>query len=101
MEGAQVDPSNPRSAHVDWVVLCADCIRNAHQLLPEQADRAARLELTIADLGEQLAATQAYADRVEDALSHRPAERAPKAPPAPAPKAAPRQRKARYEAPAA
>lgn len=90
-EGALIDPNKPRGGHVDWLVICEKCLRNGVALLPEEKGRTEALEQQIADLQAQLAETQAYADKIEDALSHRPSAPAQK----PRAKAAPR--KPRYE----
>jgi hypothetical protein len=93
LEGRLVDPSAPRGGHVDWVIICENCLRAGVALLPEDKSKTEAFEQRIADLEEQLTQTQAYADRVEDALAARPATRAAK------PKTAPR--KNRYEKDAA
>jgi hypothetical protein len=99
LEGRLIDPSKPRGGHVDWVIICALCLRNGVALLPEEErSKVETLEQRIVDLETQLTATQAYADRVEDALSHRPERAAPKERPAKSTKPArPTARKERYE----
>lgn len=92
LEGRLIDPSQPRGGHVDWVIICDPCLRNGVALLPDQANaRVELLEQQLADLKEELTKTQAFADRLEDALAHRPT---------PAPKqqkaAKPAQRRNRY-----
>ena len=94
-EGGLIDPNRPRAGHVDWLVMCENCIRRGAELLPEHSGRLTAAEQRIEALEAQLKSTQAYADSIEDALSRRPAERAPrelKAAPAKGP------RKSRYEA---
>lgn len=78
LEGRLIDPSKPRGGHVDWVIICEPCLRAGVALLPEERTKVETLERRVADLEAQLAETQAYADRIEDALSHRP-ESMPKA----------------------
>jgi hypothetical protein len=92
-DGPQVPGSGPRSPHISWVTICEKCLRDGVALLPEEKGRVDALEQRIVDLEEQLKQTEAYADRVEDALASRPASRAAK------PKAG--QRRNRYEKDAA
>lgn len=73
LEGRLIDPSAPRGGHVDWVIICEPCLRAGLALLPEERTKVDQLEQQVTDLHAQLAETQAYADRIEDALSHRPA----------------------------
>jgi hypothetical protein len=73
--------------------MCEKCLRAGVSLLPEEQSLKETLERRVADLEEQLAATQAYADKIEDAFSHRPARETPK----PAQKPKPAQRRNRYE----
>jgi hypothetical protein len=75
MNGLQPPGAGPRDPHVDWVTICENCLRSGLALLPEEAGPREKLEQRVADLEEQLRETQAYADRVEDALSARPAVR--------------------------
>jgi hypothetical protein len=72
LEGRLIDPSKPRGGHVDWVIICDHCLRSAVALLPEERTKQEALEQRNADLEHQLAETQAYADRIEEALTHRP-----------------------------
>ncbi len=92
IEGAQLDPERPRAGHVEWVVLCENCVRNAHNLLPHpEADRLAEFAAENAELRERLARSEHYAETLEDAIARRP-EREHQHPTV---KAAPRKR--RYE----
>lgn len=100
LEGRLIDPSHPRGGHVDWVIICADCLRNGYELLPEQSSQREALERKVEQLEQRAADAENYASSLEDTLSRRPT-------PKPAPKAAadrpkaPRQtkqRRNRYEA---
>ena len=97
-EGGLIDPNRPRAGHVDWLVICENCLRRGAELLPEYRSKLVTAEQRVKDLEAELKATQAFADRVEDALAHRPAERAERAPKA---TTRPTTRKPRYETKAA
>lgn len=99
IEGALVDPANPRGPRVDWVVLCEDCIRCAQALLPEVADERENLRRQVADATQRAEDAENYASRLEDTLAHRP-QRAEAPARAPRPRPKPQQRKPRYQAPA-
>lgn len=98
-EGPVLDPENPRTSRIDWLVLCEDCVRRAHTLLPDD-DRAAeidRLKHRCDQLEQRAVDAEQYADSLEDTLARRPETR--KAEPK-----APRQsgqRKSRYQQKAA
>lgn len=94
LEGRLIDPSQPRGGHIDWVIICEPCLRNGVALLPEERSKVEALEQTIADLKTQLVATQAYADKIEDAFSQRPQREAASAPKQKTAKAP--QRRSRY-----
>jgi hypothetical protein len=94
-EGGLIDPNRPRAGHVDWLVICENCIRRGAELLPEYRSQLTAALQRVTDLEAQLTAAQDYADRIEDAFQRRPAERAERAPKAAPAKAA---RKPRYEA---
>jgi hypothetical protein len=98
IEGGQIDPSTPRSPHVNWVVLCENCIRNAYELLPEQDGKRELLAEEAETLRAKLSEARAYSSRLEDALAHRPSAESPEPgePSRAAPKA--RARKPRYAA---
>lgn len=91
IDGPQVG-DGPRAPHVSWVVICENCLRAGVSLLPEEQAAKEAAEQRIAALEDQLHNTQAFADKLEDALQSRPA-------PAPRtkPKAKPAQRRNRYE----
>jgi hypothetical protein len=91
LEGRLVDPSKPRAGHVDWVIICADCLRNGVALLPEEKTRADALDERVAVLEGELEKERQYSAKLEDAVSVRP-EREPRAP-----RKAPAQRKPRYQ----
>lgn len=80
IEGRQVDPTNPRSPHVDWVVLCENCISAGFRLLPEQRDRTDQLQRRIAQLEERCEQVENFASTLEDALARRPDADAPREP---------------------
>lgn len=91
-EGGLIDPTRPRAGHVDWLVMCENCIRRGAELLPEYSTKLAAALQQIEDLETRLKAAQDYADTIEDAFSRRPAERAEREP-----RTAPRApRKSRY-----
>lgn len=100
-DGPQVDSSDPRSPHVDWVVLCDDCVRAGYELLPEQSNQREHLKLEVERLKADLDEAQNYASSLEDALQHRPAPPAPKAKPKTKSTKSTKERKSRYEAKAA
>lgn len=77
-EGPQVDPANPRSPHIEWLILCEDCVRTAHRMLPDEVDDRAQLRDEVDTLKAQLAEEQNFSQRLEDALAHRPVQRKPK-----------------------
>lgn len=83
-DGPLIDPERPRSGHIDWLVLCQDCLARAHALLPEQRDRHAALKAENAQLRAQVEEAENYASKVEDALSYRPPTRPRKPGPKPA-----------------
>lgn len=78
IEGAPVNAS-PRAARVDWVVICADCVRNAYNLLPDQVEQREQLERKIVQLTERAESAERYSDSLEETLSQRP-QRAQPAP---------------------
>jgi hypothetical protein len=78
IEGRLLDPSKPRGGHIDWVVICEKCLRDGVALLPKEKGRTDALAQRVRDLEAQLAETQEYAAKVEDALQGRPASMAPK-----------------------
>jgi hypothetical protein len=73
IDGAQVDPANPRSPHVDWVVICEKCIRSAFELLPEQASDREKLQAEATELREKAASLGVYVRSLEAAIANRPA----------------------------
>jgi hypothetical protein len=77
MNGPQVDPSVPRSPHIDWVVICESCIRSAVNLLPKVADQRENLGRQLADANRRAEAAENYASSLEDALQRRPDAEAP------------------------
>ena len=86
-EGALIDPARPRAGHVDWLVLCENCIRVAVSLLPEEQAKTEALKSKIEALEERADKAESYADSLEDTLQRRPArDGAPK-----------RARKPRYQ----
>lgn len=78
-DGPTTDASNPRAPKLDWVVLCEECVRAAHDRLPNVVDRTLALRQRIDSLESELAETQRYADKLEDAMGSRP-DRKPRAP---------------------
>lgn len=80
--GPLIDADNPRAGHVDWLILCQDCIERAHALLPETVDALADLRNQLAQANRELDAERNFASRMEDALQHRPPSRAGKKAPA-------------------
>lgn len=74
-DGPQIDPENPRRGHVDWLVICSDCIRAAGGFLPEEADQTAALQSELDTVKSQLREADNYIDRLESAHAARPASR--------------------------
>jgi hypothetical protein len=89
-DGPPIDMSNPRAGHVDWVVMCSECIESAHSMLPQTRDVTGAMRERIASLEAELADVGAYADKLEAAVVLRP-ERKHAAPPSTKP------RKPRYQ----
>lgn len=89
-EGPQVDPDNPRKGHVDWLVLCDECVRTSFAMLPDVADERDRLREQLADREREIRELSNYVDSLEGAVAGRPSSRQQ----APRPKA-----KRRYEPP--
>lgn len=69
-EGHLIDPNNPRSAHVDWLVICEDCLRSGYELLPEKRTERDNLRERVDQLQQALADAEDYAAKVEDAFNH-------------------------------
>ena len=84
-EGPVIDSANPRTTRIDWLVLCEDCVRTAHRVLPndERDDEIERLNRQVAQLRQRAEEAETYADSLEDTLEKRPAARQakPKTPP--------------------
>jgi hypothetical protein len=82
LDGRLVDPSQPRGGHVDWVIICADCLRNGVALLPEEKGRVDALEGRVTALLAEVEKEREYSAKLEDAVSVRPVrpEREPRAP---------------------
>lgn len=91
IEGGLIDPDNPRGGHVDWVIVCENCIRNAFELLPEQASQRDALARRAEDLRVRAEEAENYASSLEDALSRRPARESAPAPKPTRPPGAPRR----------
>lgn len=90
-DGPQIDPENPRRGHIDWLVICSDCIQAAAGFLPEERDALEQLRQENESVKQALAEADNYIDQLESAHSARPASRGPKSTTQRAPK------KRRYE----
>lgn len=75
LDGPLIDPDNPRSGHIDWVVLCDDCVRAGYELLPERLTVVEKLRAEVAQLRQRAEESENYASKIEDALQHRPEAR--------------------------
>ena len=75
IEGAEVDPSVPRGPHVEWVVMCEDCVRAGYQMLPEQSGRIDHLTDEVEQLRQRAEEAENYASKLEDTLHQRPVQR--------------------------
>ncbi|HEY9522452.1 MAG TPA: hypothetical protein VIR33_04380, partial [Thermopolyspora sp.] len=60
IEGGLIDPENPRGGHVDWVVLCEECVRGAFELLPENAERHSAVATQLQAMERRAAEAEAY-----------------------------------------
>lgn len=74
--GPLVDPDRPRAGHIDWLVICDDCVRSAYELLPEVRGRREQMEEELAATKAALAEEQNFSQRLEDAVAARPMRRA-------------------------
>lgn len=97
IEGHQIRSDNPRAPHVDWVVICEDCIRSGYELLPEQASHRDKLSEENARLTTRVAELSDYASRLEDVIARKPpadpaSRAAAPAPPPSGPARKPRKR---------
>jgi hypothetical protein len=68
-EGHLIDPENPRGGHVDWLVLCEDCIRSGYELLPEQRNQRDQQADRIKQLEDRVAQAEDYASSLEDVVA--------------------------------
>jgi hypothetical protein len=93
-DGPPIDSSSPRAGHIDWVVMCGECIEAAHSLLPQVRDVVGELRARLADVERERDEIGAYADKLEAAVTDRPARKNFTAPAEKAPKPA---RKPRYQ----
>ena len=73
-EGPLLDPANPRGGHIDWLVLCDECIRLAHNLLSkdERGEQIAQLAAENTRLRAEARKHQAFAEKLQEALAVRP-----------------------------
>lgn len=76
-DGPPLD-DNPR-VHLDWVVLCQECIETAHSMLPETRDATAALREQLHAAEKERDEIGRYADSLEAAVAGRP-ERQPSKP---------------------
>jgi hypothetical protein len=88
-DGPPIDSSNPRAGHVDWVVICSECIEAAHALLPEVRDVVGDLRHRLRETERERDELGSYADKLEAAVVGKP-ERTKQA-------ASPQTRKPRYQ----
>jgi hypothetical protein len=95
-DGPMLDADNPRRGHIDWLVLCDECIASAAAMLPENTEVVERLREELAEARANLADADNYIDRLESAHEARPASRRA-AQSQSTPKKAPKRR---YEVPA-
>lgn len=73
-EGPLLDEANPRGGHIDWLVLCDECIRIAYGLLSDD-ERAAKIKELAAEntrLRAEARKRQAFAEKLQEALAVRP-----------------------------
>lgn len=71
-DGPLIDPERPRAGHIEWLVLCQECVERAHALLPEQRDLYADLKARLAETQRQLDEERNYSSSMEDTLQRRP-----------------------------
>lgn len=71
-DGPPIDQSNPRSGHIDWVVMCSECIEAAHAMLPEVRDVVGELRTRLAETERERDEVGAYADKLEAAVVGKP-----------------------------
>ena len=73
-EGPLLDPANPRGGHIDWLVLCDECIRLAHNLVSkdERGEQIAQLAAENTRLRAEARKHQAFAEKLQEALAVRP-----------------------------
>lgn len=67
-EGPLVDPDRPRSGHIDWLILCEDCVRTAYRMLPENVEDRQNLLGRIAQLEDDAREAREYADNLRKTL---------------------------------
>lgn len=85
-----VDPDRPRGPRVDWLVLCADCVRSGYRLLPDVREPVDELTAQLEAKEQELQELSAYVESLEGAVAARPSSR----------QSQPRQKaKRRYEPP--
>lgn len=71
-DGPPIDQSNPRAGHVDWVVICSECLESAHSMLPDVRDVVGELRTRLADVERERDEVGAYADKLEAAVVGKP-----------------------------
>jgi hypothetical protein len=62
----------PRAPHLDWVVICDECIEAAHALLPAQHEVVDKLRAQLHAAESERDEVSAYADRLEAAITDKP-----------------------------
>ena len=73
-EGPLLDPKNPRGGHIDWLVLCDECIRNAYNLLKddERGEKIKELAAENTRLRAEARQHEAFAEKLQEALNLKP-----------------------------
>ena len=73
-EGPLLDKDNPRGGHIDWLVLCDECIRNAYNLLKddERGEKIKELAAENTRLRAEARRHEAFAEKLQEALHIRP-----------------------------
>jgi hypothetical protein len=85
-DGPQLDADDPRRGHIDWLVLCDECVTAANAMLPENLEVVERLREELAEARANLADADNYIDQLESAHAARPASRQAQSTPKKAPK---------------
>ena len=73
-EGPLLDKANPRGGHIDWLVLCDECIRLAYALLAddERGEKIKELAAENTRLRAEARRHEAFAGKLQEALSLKP-----------------------------